>query len=151
MRPPRWLPAGALAAFVACAGQPGARGVSPMGLDPIREAASVRAVATAFILEEARGDTAADTLLDAGAGLIANGAEVTSRPRLAGVAAQGRGIVDALNTQLASDVAWVVALYRWVGPDGSDERRARATLILERHPAGWRIRHVHSSVAAPWQ
>ncbi len=147
----RWTAASVLAAaLAACVGR-AAGPVTPMGFDPIREAAAVRGAATAFILEEARGDTAADTLLDAGATLIANGVAVAGPPRLASVLGPGSGTVDALETQLAGDVAWVVAAYRWTAPDGADERRARATIVLERRPAGWRIRHVHSSAVAPWQ
>jgi len=44
----------------------------------------------------------------------------------------------------------VVACNRWQGNGGGEVTRGRATMILERRSAGWRIRHVHSSTVAPW-
>jgi len=149
MRP--WRAAsGALAfALAACAGRGAPGGVLPY--DPLRETALVRDVATAFLAEEARGDESADTLLAPGADFIMSGIAVTRRPRLAGVLGRGEAAVEDLRTQLAGDFAWIVAVYHWTGNGDDDVERGRATMILERRSAGWRIRHVHSSTVAPWR
>ena len=147
----RWRAAsGALAlALAACARHPAPGPVLPY--DPLRETALVRDAAAGFIGAEARSDEAADTLLLPGADFIASGIPVTSRPRLAGVLGPGRATVVDLRTQLAGDFAWVVAVYDWADDGGTDSARGRATMILERRSAGWRIRHVHSSTVPPWR
>jgi len=135
-------------ALAACAGRAAPGG--PLPYDPLRETALVRDVATGFIAAEARGDESADTLLTPGADFIMSGISVTRRPRLAGVLGRGETAVEDLRTQLAGDFAWVVAVYHWTGNGGDDVENGRATMILERRRAGWRIRHVHSSTVAPW-
>jgi hypothetical protein len=111
---------------------------------------AIRAAVTAFVLGEARGEEAVDTLLAPGADFVATGVVLTNRPRLAGVAAAGTGTVDDLRIQIAGDYAWVVADYGWVGRNPGGAERGIATFILERHPTGWRIHHVHSSHVARW-
>ncbi len=111
---------------------------------------AIRAAVSAFILGEARGDESVDTLLAPGADFVATGVNLTIRPRLAGVPAPGTGSVDDLRIQVAGDYAWVVAGYGWVGRNPGGAERGIATLILERHPAGWRIHHVHSSHVERW-
>ena len=140
------------AALAGCA----ARAPGPLlPYDPLRETAAVRAAATAFIAAEARGDRAADTLLAPDADFIDGGIPVSQRPRLAAVVGRGTGTVDDLRIQLAGELAWVVASYRWIGEaaaGGSDEvEHGWATIILQRRGALWRIRHVHSSTVPPWR
>ena len=50
----------------------------------------------------------------------------------------------------AGAFAWVVMSYRFNGRVPQLSERARATVILEKQRAGWRIRHVHSSMVARW-
>ena len=136
-------------ALAACAVRAAPR--APMPYDPLRETALARDVAAGFIAAEARGDESADTLLSPGADFISGGIPVTRRPRLAGVLGRGEATIEDQRTQLAGEFAWVVAVYRWKAGGGDDVERGRATMILERRGAGWRIRHVHSSTVAPWQ
>jgi hypothetical protein len=146
----RWRVASSILglALAACAARGAPRSVLPY--DPLRETAIVRDVAVGFIAAEARGDESADTLLTPGADFINGGIPVTRRPRLAAVLGRGEAAVEDLRTQLAGEFAWVVVVYRWQGLGGTDVERGRATMILERRSAGWRIRHVHSSTVAPW-
>jgi hypothetical protein len=147
----RWRGASSIlvVALTACAARGAARG--PLSYDPLRESAAAREVAVGFVLAEARGDAAADTLLAPGADFINGGIPVTRRPRLAAVLGRGVATVEDLRTQLAGEFAWVVAVFRWQGTGGAEPERGRATMILERRGTLWRIRHVHSSTVAPWQ
>ncbi len=147
-----WRAASALLllGLAACAGRPVPVATAPLGVDPAREAAAARAVAETVITAEARGDEAADTLLAPGADFINGGIAVAERPRLAGVAGRGEAAVENLRTEVSGTLAWVVAAYRWTGAAGQIVQRGRATLVLERQAAGWRIRHVHSSAVPPW-
>lgn len=149
----RWTTTSALCAvaLVACATRTSPRLVSPLGLDPAREAAAAREVAAAFIAAEARLEEAADTLLTPGADFINSGIAVQARPRLAAVVGRGDATIENLRTELVGELAWVVAVYRWTGAGGQLVERGRATMILERREAGWRIRHVHSSAVPPWE
>ena len=121
-----------------------------VGPDPVLEAALVREAAIAFIVEEGRGDTAADTLLARDADFISDGVRVTTRPRLSGVLGPGLASVEDTRTEVAGPLAWVEAAYQWTSATSDDSSRGRATLILEREGPGWRIRHVHSSSVPPW-
>ena len=147
----RWRAASGIfaLALAACAARGAPR--APLPYDPLRETAMARDVAAAFIMVEARGDESADTLLSPGADFINGGIPVTRRPRLAAVLGRGEATIEDLRTQLAGEFAWVVAVYRWQGNGGGEVTRGRATMILERRSAGWRIRHLHSSTVAPWQ
>ncbi len=148
---PRWTRASALAFLLAgCSTRVVPRAGAPLGLDPARETAAAREVAGVFIAGEARGDEAADTLLAPGADFINGGIAVTVRPRLAGIPGRGDATIENLRTELSGELAWVVAVYRWSGQGGRLEGRGRATLILGRREAGWRIEHVHSSTVPPW-
>ena len=149
----RWPALSAILALglAACATRAGPDNAAPLASDPAREAAAARDVATAFIAAEARGDTAADSLLARGADFINGGVEVSARPRLAAVIGRGEGTVVATRTQVSGALAWVVAVYAWSGPGALGAERGRATIILERGDGGWRIRHVHSSSVAPWE
>jgi hypothetical protein len=149
---PRWRAGSALAALAlaACAARAAPDDGARPARDPAREAAAARDVAIAFITAEARGDTAADSLLLPGADFISSGVAVRSRPRLAAVIGRGEGAVETTQTQVSGVMAWVVAIYTWSGPGSRGAERGRATIILERREAGWRIRHVHSSSVAPW-
>ena len=138
------------ALLAGCAGRIVPAATAPLGVDPAREAVAARAVAEAFIAAEARGDEAADTLLTPGADFINSGIAVAARPRLAAVVGRGEAMIENLRTEVAGQLAWVVAVYRWSAPAGQLVERGRATLVLERHEAGWRIRHVHSSAVPPW-
>ncbi len=140
----------ALALLAACAGRPAPGATAPIGVDPAREAAAARAVAEAFIAAEARGDEAADTLLAPGVDFINSGIAVQARPRLAAVIGRGEAAIENLRIEVSGALAWAVAVYRWTFGAGQIVQRGRATLVLERHAAGWRIRHVHSSAVPPW-
>ena len=139
----------AILALAACAGRAGPR--PPLPYDPLRESARARDVAAEFIAAEASGDASGDTLLAPDADFIMSGIPVTRRPRLAGVLGHGEATIEDTRIQLTGVFAWVVAAYHWTADDGNDEERGRATMVLERQSAGWRIRHVHSSTVAPWQ
>lgn len=111
---------------------------------------AIRAAVTAFVAGEARGDQDVDTLLASGADFIVTGTAAANRPRLAGVPGAGTGSVGELRIQVAGDYAWAVANYRWVGENPAGAEVGRATFILQRLPAGWRIHHVHSSHVERW-
>jgi hypothetical protein len=149
---PRWRAAsGGLALALGACAAPHPATLAPAGPDPLREAALVRQTAVAFISEEARGESAADTLLAANADFIDSGVPVTARPRLSAVLGRGTSTVETVRTEVAGAFAWVVAVYRWRGPGGPEEERGRATMILERQGEAWKIRHVHSSSVPPWR
>ena len=150
-RPPLLVATAVAAVLLAgCAGRAAPVATAPLGVDPAREAAGARAVAETFIVAEARGDEAADTLLAPGADFINSGIAVAARPRLAAVIGRGEATIENLRTEVAGQLAWVVAVYRWTGGAGRIVERGRATLVLERREAGWRVRHVHSSAVPPW-
>jgi hypothetical protein len=114
------------------------------------DAAAARAVAAAFITAEAAGDAAADTLLAAEADFVSGGVRVATRPRLSGLTGTGTGVVESASIWIAGAVAWVVLAYRFEAASPGLDDRGRATLVLERQRAGWRIRHVHSSSVERW-
>lgn len=112
------------------------------------ETAAARAAVLAFVAAEAAGDPSADTLLATGADFIAQGIRITNRPRLAAMVGRGEAGLDEARTQVAGGMAWVVAIYRFRGR--GEPERGRGTFVLERRPAGWRIKHVHSSWVERW-
>lgn len=114
------------------------------------DVAAVRATVAAFVTAEAGGDERADTLLARGTDFVVDGVALENRPRLAGVPGPGTGTVNDLQIQVAGDWAWAVAGYAWMGDDPEGAERGMATFVLQRQPAGWRIRHVHSSHVARW-
>ena len=152
---PRWIAGsrGALVALalLACA-RPASVVVRPQHFaGTVGEVApAIRAVVTAFVLGEGRGDESVDTLLAPGADFIATGVPVTTRPRLPGMPGPGTGSVTALRTSVAGEYAWVVVSYGWVGGNPSAGERGVATFVLQRLPAGWRIHHVHASHVERW-
>ncbi len=140
------------AAAPACTRQvaPPAPEPAPMGGMAV-ETAAARDVVGAFIAAEARGDEAADTLLAPGADFVATGIVRTNRPRLAAMIGRGDGTIEEARSETSGSFAWVAVVYRWVGRTPDTEGRARATFILERTLAGWRIKHTHSSAVARWE
>lgn len=141
----------AFAGAVGCAArQPAAVLLAAAPADAAARAGGARAAVAEFVAAAARGDEAADTLLAPGADFIATGIVVTRPPRLAGMVGPGEGTIEEARTVLAGDLAWVAVVYRWVGRTPESVERARATFVLERRPAGWRIRHVHSSMVERW-
>jgi hypothetical protein len=118
---------------------------------PASDAASARAVAQAFLELEAAGDSAADTLLAAGADFLMTGIRVTARPRVAGVNGAGQASVEEASVGSAGAFAWVVFAYRIGARTPALSERARGTFVLERQRAGWRIRHVHTSMVERWE
>ena len=108
------------------------------------------AVVTAFIAAEAQNGAPADTLLDGSADFIMTGVRVTTRPRLAGLNGPGTATIEESSTGLAGAFAWVVVRYRFDGRTSDLNELAHATFILEKQRAGWRIRHVHSSMVERW-
>ncbi len=97
------------------------------------DAAQAQAAVQAFVLQEAQGNRSADTL-----------------PRLAGLNGQGEATIEESECSLAGGFAWVVVGYRFAGRTNDLDERARATFVLEKRRAGWRIRHVHSSMVERW-
>ncbi len=75
---------------------------------------------------------------------------MTTKPRLAGLNGPGQAVVEEASTGLAGNFAWLVVAYRFTGRTPDLAERARATFILEKQRAGWKIRHVHSSMVARW-
>lgn len=113
-------------------------------------AAEARGVVTQFVAAEADGSAAADTLLATGADFLLTGVRVTTRPRLAGLNGPGRAVVEEASMGVAGSHAWAVVAYRFIGRTPDLAERARATFILEKQRAGWKIRHVHSSMVTRW-
>jgi len=151
---PRWAAVSAVAllaaALTACARQaPVLRGPLVSG-SPNDDLAALRAVVTAFVAGEARGDQGVDTLLASGADFVASGVPITNRPRLAGMPGRGLGAVLEFRGSVAGDAAWAVVAYRWQGEDPAGAELGRASFVLVRMPAGWRIHHVHASHVERW-
>ena len=103
-----------------------------------------------FLAAEADGGPAADTLLAPGAEFIMTGIRVSVRPRLAGLNGPGRVTIEEGSVGQAGSFAWVVVSYRFEGRTEALGERARATFVLEKQRAGWKIRHVHSSMVERW-
>jgi hypothetical protein len=118
--------------------------------DAAADAAGARSVVSAFVAAEAEGAEGADTLLAPGADFIMTGVRVTARPRLAGLNGPGSASVEEAGTGVAGSFAWVVVSYRFAGRTPELAERARATFVLEKQRAGWKIRHVHSSMVVRW-
>lgn len=158
----RWTGVSALLALAACAGPPASRPIpvqadsaaaaAPAGdtTSPGADAEAARAVVAAFVDAEARGDGSADTLLAQDADFIMGGIVVTSRPRLAAMVGRGDAQLEEARVGTSGAFAYVVAVYRFDSPTPSLDDRARGTFILEKHTAGWRIRHVHTSMVERW-
>ena len=157
----RWTGVSALLLLAACPGPP-ASGPVPVQAAAVPSGAvadttslagsadAARAVVAAFVAAEARGDGSADTLLAQDADFIMGGIVVKSRPRLAAMAGAGDAQLEEARVGTAGAFAYVVAVYRFDSPTPALDDRARGTFILEKRPAGWRIRHVHSSMVARW-
>ena len=143
------LALGALA-LAGCASGPAVVRTQSLSATVSDDVPAIRAAVTAFVLGEARGEQDVDTLLASGADFIVTGTAAANRPRLAGVPGAGRGSVGELRIQVAGDYAWAVANYGWVGENPAGGEVGRATFILQRLPAGWRIHHVHSSHVERW-
>lgn len=116
------------------------------------DARAVRDVVTLALNLDVDLDAPADSLYDEAARIVSNGREQVGPPRFA---ALGRGgIVTLLNLQLdvvPGGFAWAVASYRWNGGDGRAPEFGVATVFLRQRAGGWKIAHVHSSQALPWQ
>lgn len=153
---PRWTAASRVAlaalALLGCARPPGIVMRPQVFAAPFDEdATAIRAVVTAFVRGEARGDESVDTLLAPGTDFVSTGVLVTRSPRLAGMPGPGTGAAPDLHTRVTGDIAWVIASYTWVGDNPATGERGVATFVLQRQPAGWRIRHVHSSHVERWE
>ncbi len=161
----RWASASALLLLAACPGPPasqpvpvqasaaapGAAATLPADTASLSATAdAARAVVAAFVAAEARRDGSADTLLAQDADFIMGGILVTSRPRLAALAGPGGAQLEETRVGVSGALAYVVAVYRFDSPTPSLSDRARGTFILEKHTAGWRIRHVHTSMVNRW-
>lgn len=114
------------------------------------EADAVGAVVAAFVAAEARGDQSGDTLLATGADFIMGGIVVTNRPRLAAMVGRGEAVVEEARMGVSGAFAYAAVVYRFDSPTPSLNDRARGTFVLERRAAGWRIRHVHTSMVERW-
>jgi len=150
----RWTRASAsllLAAAAGCAhGAPRVTTVEGPLASLEADAAAARAVVNSFLTQEARLAPTADTLLGPGADFIMTGLRVTARPRVAGFNGPGDVFVEEASAGVSGEFAWVVLSYRFAGRTADLAERARATIILEKQRAGWRIRHVHSSMVERW-
>jgi ketosteroid isomerase-like protein len=159
---PRWqivrrLAAAALAlGLAACAGRQAPPVSAAVPADAAREpdiaalALEARGAVALFLAAEAEGSAAADTLLAAGADFLMTGIRVTVRPRLAGLNGPGQAVLEEATTGLAGSFAYLVVGYRFTGRTPDLAERARATFVLEKQRAGWKIRHVHSSMVSRW-
>jgi SnoaL-like domain len=114
------------------------------------DAGAAMAAVTTFIAAEAQNGAPADTLLDGSADFIMTGVRVTTRPRLAGLNGPGTATIEESSSGMAGAFAWVVVRYRFDGRTSDLNELAHATFILEKQRAGWRIRHVHSSMVERW-
>jgi len=121
---------------------------SPEQIDADADAA--RAAVQAFVSLEAQGNRDADTLLSTDADFILTGVKVHARPRLAGLNGIGEAAIEESDCTLAGAFAWVVIGYAFHGRTADLDERARATFVVEKQRAGWRIRHVHSSMVERW-
>lgn len=125
---------------------PAVAGTGPLG----SEAAAIRDVVTAFMTAEAGGEPA-DSLLAPGADFLMTGITVTRAPRLAGLNGTGTATIEAAGTYVAGALAYVVVAYRFDASVPELDERARGTFVLEKQRAGWRIRHVHTSMVGRWE
>ena len=160
MRPcARGSVAALLAALAACAHQrpadagrlPSAAGALPSPSSDLEvEAAAARNVVATFLAAEAEGAQTGDTLVAAENDFIMQGVRVTTRPRLAGLNGPGTAQIEQASTGASGNVAWVVVSYLFEGRTPDLSERARATFVLEKQRAGWKIRHVHSSMVERW-
>ncbi len=128
-----------LGCVTACAGAPASETVLPIpaapGPGPLgAEAAAARDAAVTFITAEAAGERA-DSLLVPGADFIMT----------------GTAVIEAATTSLGGALAYVVVVYRFDARDPALDERARGTFVLEKQRAGWRIRHVHTSMVGRWE
>lgn len=150
----RWARASALvwlAAAAACAHQaPRVATIQGPAANIDADLAAVRGVVNAFLVQEARQTASADTLLVSGADFTMTGVRVTARPRLAGFNGPGEVAVEEASADVTGAFAWMELSYRFAGRTQDLNERARATVILEKQRAGWRIRHVHSSMVERW-
>jgi ketosteroid isomerase-like protein len=129
---------------------PPAAAAADTGITMVAETNAARAVVAAFVAAEARGDAAADTLLLPGTDFVMGGIVITSRPRLAAFVGRGEASLEEAREGLSGAFAYVVVVYRFDGPTPALRERARGTFVLERRTAGWRIRHVHTSMVERW-
>jgi hypothetical protein len=156
---PRWASASGAALLLAlapaCTSAPVPETVQPIieppsGPGPLgADAAAAREAVLTFITAEAAGE-GTDYLLAPGADFIMTGISITRTPRLAGLNGPGAAVVEAANTFVAGALAYVVVIYRFDARDPALNERARGTFILEKQRAGWRIRHVHTSMVGRW-
>jgi hypothetical protein len=130
----------ALALLGACA--PGAAPrAGPMTV--LGTTTDVDALVRAALTHDATLDRAADSLYAPEAVVIANARLRFAAPRFAGVSYGGRVTVAAAAVTLQGGWAWAVVDYRWIGAQQAEA--GRATFVVVRRPAGWRIIHAHSS------
>ena len=116
------------------------------------EARAVRdLIALALDLDQA-ASPAADTLLDEGALIIANGRERPAPPRFAAIGPGGIVTITTVQVEIApGGLAWAFAAYRWAGEGRSAPEIGTATIVLRLRAGGWKISHAHSSQQLPWQ
>jgi len=118
-------------------------------------AVDARAIRDAIALAldlDVTADPAADTLLDEGAVIIANGRERPTAPRFAAIGAGGMVTIATVQVEIApGGLAWAFAAYRWTGEGRSAPEIGTATIVLKQRAGGWKITHAHSSQQLPWQ
>jgi hypothetical protein len=112
--------------------------------------AQIEAIVRQALAADAAADRAADTLYAPEAIVLANARVRLAAPRFAGVGLGGRVTVAAATVTLQGRMAWGVVDYRWFNVAERQADAGRATFVLEQRSAGWRITHVHSSQALPW-
>lgn len=136
--------AGAALLLFGCA--PGPRERVPPPVVAVFDQTEVRSV----VRRALEGDAAlrpADSLFAPGMVALVNGRPRTYAPRFAGLDAAGPVAVLSMLIQGSPSFAWALASYRATPAGGTVGETAQATVILERIQGGWRIVHIHSSLA----
>jgi hypothetical protein len=114
-------------------------------LTPSQIEEPVTATIEAAFLADCHGK-AADSLWDAEAIVVADGAIRDAPPRFAGVGPGGQVAITTSRLDLRQSVAWVFLEYRWSELNAGLVREGRATVLLTPAKAGrWTILHAHSS------
>lgn len=144
----RWTGA-SLALLAAAAGCAGTQ-AAPQGIfSPAAVEEPITAVLAAA-LDADRRMTAADSLWDPEAAVIANGELRYAPPRFAGIEPGGEVAITSSRLEVRQSLVWVYLEYRWLSVKEGVARDGKATVLLTpRSPeGGWRIVHLHSSTGS---
>lgn len=130
---------------VACAG----RSVGPLA---VVSPAVVEEPVTAILNAAIEADlhlSAADSLWDPEATVVANGTLRYAPPHFAGVDPGGEVAITSSRLEVRQNVVWVFLEYRWLSLRDGLAREGKATVLLTLRPdrRAWRIVHLHSSTS----